>query len=209
MDVFSPPASKVSAETTAETQLVDRLRDGDEATYEHVVRTYGGRLVAVARRIVRNEEDARDCVQDAFLQAFRGIRRFEGRSSLGSWLHRIVVNAALMRIRSRERHLEDSLEELMPHFDEDGMRTEPEAALSGSLEALLESKQVRQSVRRSIDRLPDGYRNVLIARDIEGYNVEETAALLGLTPGNVKVRLHRARTALKTLLAPVMREGKS
>lgn len=208
MDLISRPTSKGGPEATAEKQLLHGLRNGDEACYGHVVRTYGGRMLAVARRILRSEEDARDCVQEAFLQAFRGIQRFEERSSLRSWLHRIVVNAALMKIRSRERHPEESLEELMPHFDEDGMRTEPEAALSTSLETLVESRQVQESVRRSIDRLPEGYRNVLIARDIEGYNIEETAALLGLTPGAVKVRLHRARAVLKALLAPVMREGK-
>jgi RNA polymerase sigma-70 factor, ECF subfamily len=202
---ISRPAPKVRPDATAEKQLILGLRNGDEASYEHVVRTYGGRLLAVARRVLRSEEDARDCVQEAFVQAFRGIQRFEERSSLGSWLHRIVVNAALMKIRSREQRREDSLEELMPQFDAEDLRAEPEA-LSTPLEALLESSQVRQLVHRSIDRLPDGYRYVLIARDIEGYNIEETAALLGLTAGTVKVRLHRARAALKALLAPIMKE---
>ena len=190
-----------------ERQLVARLRVGDDASYEQLVRTYGGRMLAVARRLVRNEEDARDCVQEAFLQAFRNIEKFEQRASLGSWLHRIVVNAALMKLRARARRPEESIEDLLPQFDADGQRTGPEAELAVSLE-LLESREVREAVRRSIDQLPDGYRNVLLIRDIEGYDTEETAKLLGLTPGAVKTRLHRARTALKSLLAPVIRGGK-
>ena len=190
-----------------ERQLVARLRVGDDASYEQLVRTYGGRMLAVARRLVRNEEDARDCVQEAFLQAFRNIEKFEQRASLGSWLHRIVVNAALMKLRARARRPEESIEDLLPQFDADGQRTGPEAELAVSLE-LLERREVREAVRRSIDQLPDGYRNVLLIRDIEGYDTEETAKLLGLTPGAVKTRLHRARTALKSLLAPVIRGGK-
>jgi RNA polymerase sigma-70 factor (ECF subfamily) len=198
-----PPGGEDLAD---ERQLVARLRVGDGASYEQLVRTYGGRLLAVARRLVRNEEDARDCVQEAFLQAFRNIEKFEQRASLGSWLHRIVTNAALMKLRARARRPEASIEDLLPQFDADGQRAAPEAELAVSLE-LLERREVREAVRRSIDQLPDGYRNVLLIRDIEGYDTAETAALLGLTPGAVKTRLHRARTALKSLLAPVIRGG--
>jgi len=187
-----------------EKHLVVRLRAGDQASYKQLITTYGGRMLAVARRLVRNEEDARDSVQDAFLQAFRSIEKFEGRSSLGSWLHRIVVNAALMRIRSRSRRREDSLDDLLPQFDADGNRIAPEIEHVVSLEKLLESREAIEFVRRAIDQLPEGYRNVLLIRDIEGYDTKETAALLGLTPGAVKVRLHRARAALKTLLEPIM-----
>ncbi len=207
MDAVPKQPLQGGEDLSDERQLVARLRVGDDASYEQLVRTYGGRMLAVARRLVRNEEDARDCVQEAFLQAFRNIEKFEQRASLGSWLHRIVVNAALMKLRARARRPEESIEDLLPQFDADGQRTAPEAELAVSLE-LLESREVREAVRRSIDQLPDGYRNVLLIRDIEGYDTEETAKLLGLTPGAVKTRLHRARTALKSLLAPVIREGK-
>ncbi len=204
MDAVPRQSSQSAEDLPDERELVARLQVGDGASYEQLVRTYGGRMLAVARRLVRNEEDARDCVQEAFLQAFRNIEKFEQRASLGSWLHRIVVNAALMKLRARARRPEESIEDLLPQFDADGQRPEP--ALAVSLE-LLESRETREAVRRSIDQLPDGYRNVLLIRDIEGYDTEETAALLGLTPGAVKTRLHRARTALKTLLEPVMRGG--
>ena len=204
MDAIPKRPPQGGADRSAERQLVARLRAGDGASYEQLVRTYGGRLLAVARRLVRHEEDARDCVQEAFLQAFRNIEKFEQRASLGSWLHRIVVNAALMKLRARGRRPEASIEDLLPQFDADGQRLEPEAELAVALE-LLERREVREAVRRAIDRLPDGYRNVLLIRDIEGYDTAETAKLLGLTPGAVKTRLHRARAALKTLLEPIMR----
>ena len=97
-----------------EATLVAQLRAGDEAAFEQVVRSYGGRLLAVARRIVGSEEDARDAVQDAFLNAFRSLDRFEGNAKLSTWLHRIVVNAALMKLRTRKRKPEQSIETLLP-----------------------------------------------------------------------------------------------
>ena len=203
--MLPPRAGEFRVDASDEKQLIAGLRNGDAASFEHLARAHSGRLLATARRLVRNEADAQDCVQDAFLQAFRGIEKFEERSSVGTWLHRIVVNAALTKIRARDRRPEEvSFDELLPHFDADGCRIEPEAGLSASIETLLESRETSEFVRRSIEQLPEGYRNILIVRDIEGYDTEETAALLGLTPGAVKTRLHRARAALKTLLEPIM-----
>jgi len=163
-------------------------------------------MLAVARRLVRNEADAEDCVQEAFLKAFRRIDGFEGRAELGTWLYRIVVNTALGRIRSATRRAEISIEDIQPAFDAQGYRVEPERARPASPEALLESTELRQHVRRSIDQLPEPYRNVLILRDIEGHDTAATAELLGVAPGAVKTRLHRARGALKTLLENAMSE---
>ena len=103
-----------------ESALIAQLRAGDESAYEHVVRTYGGRLLAVTRRIVGSDEDARDIVQDAFLNAFKSLDRFEGNSKLSTWLHRIAVNAALMKLRTRKRKPEQSIETLLPTFLEIG-----------------------------------------------------------------------------------------
>jgi RNA polymerase sigma-70 factor (ECF subfamily) len=106
-------------------KLLERLRSGEEAAYEELVRRYGGRLLAVARRFLPVEEDARDAVQDAFLSAFRGLRSFEGHAQLSTWLHRIVVNASLMKLRTRRRKPEQSIEELLPGFLEDGHLERP------------------------------------------------------------------------------------
>jgi RNA polymerase sigma-70 factor (ECF subfamily) len=180
--------------------LVAELRAGDPQAFETLVRQYGGRMLAVARRMMLVEEDARDVVQEAFLSAFRSIRSFEGSARISTWLHRIVVNAALMKMRSRRRRREEPIDDLLPRFDEEGHFAEPAASWDTESTALLERQQTRIAVRRAIDRLPESYRTVLILRDIEELDTEETAERLGMTPNAVKTRLHRARQALRTLI---------
>jgi len=181
--------------------LLARLRSGEPQAFEELVRQETGKLLAVARRILPTEEDARDAVQDAFMFAFRSLARFEGQARLSTWLHRIVVNASLMRLRTRKRKREESLEPLLPSFQTDGHFVERFATWDDPL-TKLETAETRALVRQLIDELPDGYRTVLLLRDIEGLDTEETAKLLETTPNAVKVRLHRARQALRTLLAP-------
>jgi RNA polymerase sigma-70 factor (ECF subfamily) len=185
--------------------LLDRLRAGDEAAFADLVRTQGGRMLAVARRLLRDEEDARDAVQDAFISAFKGLDHFEGQAKLSTWLHRIVVNAALMKLRTRRRKPEESIEDLLPRFLDDGHMAAPSAPWRDSAESALERKQTREQVRASIDRLPDGYREVLLLRDVEGLDTREAAEALGISAANVKVRLHRARQALREVLDPHLR----
>lgn len=163
-------------------------------------------MLAVARRFLRNEEDARDAVQEAFVSAFRSIPRFEAGSKISTWLHRIVVNAALMRLRSRRRKPEESIEELLPGYLEDGHRANPGPRWPETAEESLQRAETRALVRRSIDDLPDTYREVLLLRDIEGFDTSESATLLGVTPNAIKVRLHRARQALRELLEPHLGE---
>jgi RNA polymerase sigma-70 factor, ECF subfamily len=183
-----------------EATLVARLRAGDDRAFEDLVRTYGSRLLAVARRFVRNDEDAQDVVQSAYLSAFRALEHFEGNCQLSTWLHRIVVNTALMRLRSRKRKPEESIEDLLPTFQEDGHHVEQFSDWSAPADVLLERRQTRVTVRACIERLPDNYRAVLLLRDIEERSTQEVAEALSMTPTAVKVRLHRARQALSTLL---------
>jgi len=183
-----------------ETTLVAALRAGENWAYELMIRQYGGRLLAVARRFVRSDEDARDVVQSAYLCAFRAMSEFEGNAQLGTWLHRIVVNTALMRLRSRRRKPEESIEELLPAFQLDGHHMEQFSDWSAPADVLIEREETRQTVRGCVDQLPEQYRSVLLLRDIEERSTQEVAALLDMTPTAVKVRLHRARQALSTLL---------
>jgi RNA polymerase sigma-70 factor (ECF subfamily) len=186
--------------------LLERLRAGDDDAYEELVRTHGGRLLAVARRFLHTEDDARDALQDAFLNAFRSIDRFQGESRLSTWLHRIVVNACLMKLRTRRRKPEQSIDDLLPGWQEDGHPERPASAWrTDSLEAL-QRTELRALVLEKIRLLPDGYRNVLMLRDIEDLDTEETAEAMGMSPGAVKTRLHRARQALRELLEPHLRE---
>ena len=188
-------------------ELLERLRAGEEAAYEELVRTHGGRMLAVARRFLPVEEDARDAVQDAFLSAFRALPTFEGNARLSTWLHRIVVNAALMKLRTRRRKPEQSIEELLPGYLEDGHFERPASPWRSDDLDPAEQHELRDLVLRSIHALPEGHRNVLLLRDIEDLDTEEAAQLLGISPGAVKTRLHRARQALRELLEPHLAEA--
>lgn len=190
-----------------ESELLARLRAGDDRAYERLVREQGGRLLAVARRFLRNEEDARDCLQECFVQAFRALPRFEGNSKLSTWLHRILINAALMKLRSRRARPEEPIEPLLPGFLADGHSAVSYRDWSPGADELLERDEVRRLVRASIDRLPESYRTVLVLRDLEDFDTAEVAELLGVTANAIKIRLHRARQALRQLLDLQLREG--
>jgi RNA polymerase sigma-70 factor (ECF subfamily) len=199
--VSRPPAPPPSGDASdPEAVLLDRLRRQDERACEEFVRSQTGRLLSVARRMLRNEEDARDAVQEGFLSAFRALPEFNGQSRLSTWLHRIVVNAALMKLRTRSRRPEAPIEELLPRFQEDGHHAEPVSDWGSSIDTRLVQRETRVRVREALDRLPESYRTVVLLRDIEELDTEETATALGLTANAVKIRLHRARQALAKLL---------
>jgi RNA polymerase sigma-70 factor (ECF subfamily) len=180
---------------------VARLRAGDAEAFERMVRAYSSRLLAVARRMMGgNDADARDVVQDAFLQAHKAIATFQGTARLSTWLHRIVVNAALMKLRGRRRRPEESIDDLLPTFQEDGHHAVAGGVRPATCEELVERGELRTLVRRLVDALPESHRTVLVMRDFEDMDTDEVAGALGITPNAVKVRLHRARQALKTLL---------
>lgn len=196
----------VEIEDDEDGALLERLRNGEESAFEQLMHDNGGRMLSTARRIVRSEEDARDVVQDAFLLAFRSLPAFAGRSRLSTWLHRIVVNVSLMRLRRRRRRPECSIEDQLPRFSSDGHRVlEDHDVVELTPPEVLEKETVRVLVRRCIDMLPDSYRVVLMLRDIEELTTEEAADALGIRTGTVKVRLHRARQALKALLQKELR----
>ncbi len=186
--------------TLDETTLVAALKAGDDAAFETLVRTSSHRLLAVARRFARTEEDAQDIVQTAYMNAFRALEKFEGQSQLSTWLHRIVVNTALMKLRSQRTKPEESIETLLPTFKTDGHHAERFRDWSVPADALVQQAETRATVRACIAQLPEAYRSVLLLRDIEERSTRDVADALGLTPAAVKTRLHRARQALSTLL---------
>jgi RNA polymerase sigma-70 factor (ECF subfamily) len=192
---------------TADADLLARLRAGEDDAFEELVRQNAGRLLAVARRYLKTDEDAQDVVQETFLSAFRSLDRFEGSSRLSTWLHRIAVNAALMKLRTRRRKPEESIEELLPRFRDDGHPFRPAIPWKPLSDEILGQKQTRALVQSCIDRLPESYRHVLLLRDIEEFDTEETAEILGISPNAVKTRLHRARQALRGLLNPHFRRS--
>jgi RNA polymerase sigma-70 factor (ECF subfamily) len=183
--------------------LLAALKRGDETAFATLVRANSGRMLAVARRILKSDEEAHDATQEAFLQAFRAIDRFQGDALLSTWLHRITVNACLMRLRHRRRHPELAIEDLLPDYDDTGHRLEEHAVeWPDDVVGRMEQAQLGKVVRDAIERLPENYRCVLVLRDIEGLSTEEAAQALGVRPEAAKMRLHRARQALRTLLEP-------
>ena len=194
-----------NAARRGEIALIEHLALGNGPATERFVREHAGWMLALAQRYVQDASHAEDCVQEAFLQAFRSIGAFEGRSALKSWLHRIVVNAALMKLRSRRLALEQPAEDILAHVDRPCCRMQASWAELATPHEILERKEARDLVVAKLMELPDSYRIVLLLRDIEGMSTEETARALAITEGAVKVRLHRARAAFKMLVAPVLK----
>jgi len=190
---------------SSDMEIAILLGQGCDKTAENFVRQHSPWMLAVARRILGNDASAQDSVQEAFADAFTNIGRFEGRSTLKTWLHRIVVNRCLMVLRSAKRKAEEQLDELMPQFDGHNCRIEEPWPQLLPADEICEQKQLSTMVRGMIDKLPESFRIVLLLRDIEGYSTKEVASQLELSESNVKVRLHRARAALKHLLEPVLR----
>jgi len=190
-----PKQNKTSTQPTSE----------DAVAAEQLVRDNIAWMLALAERMLRDRSLAEDAVQEAFISALRGLSRFEGRSSIKTWLHRITVNASLTKLRQLKRLAEKSIDEHLPEFDRQDCRIETPWPYLATVQEVLENAELRARVNAGIDELPDSYRIVLQLRDIEGYATGEVAALLEISEANVKVRLHRARAALKKLLEPILR----
>jgi RNA polymerase sigma-70 factor (ECF subfamily) len=191
-------------EKQEEPQLL-KTQNISEKDSEKLVREHISWMLALARRMLGDHALAEDAVQDAFINAFRALDSFEGRSSLKTWLHRITVNACLTKMRQSRPRAEQVIDEYLPEFDQYNCRIEAPWDHLTSVDDILENDQLRDLVRTKIFELPEQYRNVLLLRDIEGYDTGEVALLLDISVSNVKVRLHRARSALKKLLEPLLR----
>jgi RNA polymerase sigma-70 factor, ECF subfamily len=181
--------------------LVDRLVARDATAYEELVRLHGPRMLAVAGRYLHRKADAEDAVQESFTNVVRSISRFGRASSLETWIHRIVVNCALTSLRRRRRKPETALEDSILDGETTPLsrRWPPPSAHEA-----VADEETRRIVRREVDRLPELQRCVLLLRDIEAVDVKTIAEILHVGVSTVKIRLHRARQALQTSLAPRM-----
>ncbi|MFC3322457.1 RNA polymerase sigma factor [Mesorhizobium cantuariense] len=183
----------VPSAASGDMQLVRRAlaRDGD--AFRTIIKTHNQRLYRIARGVVRNDSEAEDIVQEAYVKAFAHLDAFRGDSSLSTWLSRIVINEALGRLRKRRRTV--------------AMPENPQAQIirfplnpSDDPERTMAQRQILQLVEQATDSLPDVYRTVFVARVIEGLSIEETAELLGVRPQTIKTRLHRARALVRKAL---------
>jgi RNA polymerase sigma-70 factor (ECF subfamily) len=174
----------------SEADLVARLKTGDESAYEELFRAHAGAMNAIASRFLGDTDDAADAVQEAFVSAFKGIGSFAGTARLGTWLHRITVNACLMKLRGRKRRAEVRLDHRFDPVDR-AVRTDN-----------VSQSELVARVRVSIDRLNPDQRQVIQLRDLDGLDTARAAERLGITESALKVRLHRARKALRVMLEP-------
>ncbi|MFZ0807722.1 MAG: sigma-70 family RNA polymerase sigma factor [Candidatus Sulfotelmatobacter sp.] len=188
--------------TRDEATLLASARAGDSAAFECLVMPHWGALLRVTQRILRNREDAEDAVQTAFLDAFRNLNAFHGRSRFSSWLTRIAMNAAFMRVRVSRRKRETSLDEVTG-TGEDRARFHPvETRLNPEQEYLL--KESRVLLAKGLDRLRPLDGEVLHLRNVRELSAKETAKILQLPVGTVKARLHRARTKLARYMQSIV-----
>jgi len=186
--------------TVHEERLIAALRAGEEWAIEAVIRTAAGRLLAAARRLCRDEEDARGAVRSGLSSAFRSFDQFGGGMLIDAWLYRIVVDTAMLRLRSQRRIPEQSIAHLLPAFHDDGRHMEPCQDWGLPADRLLERDGMAATVRACVARLPEIHRTVLVLRDIEELSAQEVADALGTTAPAVNAHLHQARQALSTLL---------
>ena len=194
-------ARRTDASELSEAEAIRLAQQGDAAAFERIYRLHSRRVYALCLRMVGNTAEAEDLTQEAFLQLFRKIHTFRGESAFSTWLHRLSVNVVLMRLRKKGL-AETSLEEVTePDEEAGGPRKEIGAAdllLSGSID--------RVNLQRAIDRLPPGYKSVFVLHDIQGYEHNEIAELMGCSIGNSKSQLHKARMRLRELLQEDQRE---
>jgi len=185
--------------------LVDRLVSGDQHAFEELIGLYGPRLLLKAEQMLGCPDEAKDCVQECYIQVHKNIATFRQEADIFSWMYRILVNSCLTKMRKRSAATMESLDELQPIF-EYGCRIEPLWQSLPTTEEILEKKGAQKQVLTAIQSLPHSMRDVLYLRDIEGHNTAEVAEMLSLSLSATKVRLHRARAALKKILEPIFDE---
>jgi RNA polymerase sigma-70 factor, ECF subfamily len=195
----------MSSEIRDESRMIASILGGDAQLFHELVRPYERRVYAMALSFLRNEADAEDAAQEAFLKAFRNLASFRGDAKFGTWLISITLNEARSRIRHRDAIKMESLDE--PQDDEGHASPALLRDWKEIPSEALERKEVRLLLQKAITALPLIYREVFQLRDLEQMTVNEAAAALGITISSVKVRLHRARMMLQKTLAPQLKQA--
>jgi RNA polymerase sigma-70 factor (ECF subfamily) len=195
-------SSQQDAGGLAEAEAIRLAQLGDPAAFERLYQLHSRRVYALCLRMLHNPTEAEDLTQDAFLQLFRKIQSFRGESSFSTWLHRLTANIVLMRFR-KKNHPQISLDAASEQDEENGRPPiefgAPDLRLSGLID--------RVNLQRAIDQLPPGYKEMFILHDIEGYQHNEIAQIMGCSTGNSKSQLHKARMRLRRLLQETLRKS--
>ena len=191
----SPVEQEIKMEDIPEEDMIRLAQEGDSAAFEQLYRRYSGRVYAICLRMVRIDSEAEDLTQEAFLLLFRKIHTFRGEARFSTWLHRLTINLVLMRLRKR-RHPEVSLDTILEPGEEESRPPvefgAPDLRLNGVVD--------RMHLNGAIEQLPDGYKEMFLLHDVEGYEHHEIAEILGCSAGNSKSQLYKARVRLRKLL---------
>ena len=185
-----------------DSELIERLKNGDEDALEALFNLYASRLYNVAHKILGDVADTQEVIQDVFWTAFRKAKTFRGSAQLSTWLYRLTVNAALGKIRRSKKNKEVEYEEFLPKFQEDGHHlVRPVVDWSNALEENYAKREIQELLKQALDMLTPLDKSVVVLSDLEGLSDKEIAAAVGITLPAVKTRLHRARLFLRGKLA--------
>jgi len=200
--VTQPQTSAFEASRHEDFQLVQRAKEGDLEAFEALTTRYARKIYSLALRLLRQQQDAEDVTQQTLLSALENLKGFRGDASVSTWLLRIATHAALKVIRKRKGLELVSLDAAAEARDENGPVPHPEyiADWRQSPEELVQKNEINHLLDEALAQLDEKHRLVFLLRDVEGFSVKETAAALGLTEANTKVRLLRARLQLRELL---------
>jgi RNA polymerase sigma-70 factor, ECF subfamily len=176
-------------------EIIRQAQEGDARAFEQLYRRYSKRVYRLCLRMVKNEAEAEDLTQEAFLKVFRKIHTFQGKSAFSTWLHRVSVNAVLMSLRKKKR-VEIPLENDDHYEEEPGVPRQVPGGPDPSLSGLFD----RENLKRVFCRMPQGYKRMLVLHDVLGYDHNEIAVLANCSVGNSKSQLHKARVRMRTLL---------
>lgn len=189
---------KKQTKEIADTALVEKFNNGSIEAFEEIVKRYETKVFNLAMRFTRNQEDAEEVLQDVFITLYRKLSLFQGKSAFSSWLYRIVVNAAFMKLRKKKQTAAISVEDLSPTTRMACF--EGDTTLESRTDTLTTKHELRVVLEAAINKLPEQYRAVFILRDVDGLSNEEAGKILDLTVAAIKSRLHRSRLLLRRKL---------
>jgi RNA polymerase sigma-70 factor, ECF subfamily len=193
--MVNPAEAAISQEPLSDEEVVTRVLAGETAMFEIVMRRHNQRLYRVARAILRNDGEAEDVMQDAYVRAYEHLSQFAGRAKFSTWLTRIAVHEALARQHSGNRY-----QELGSMSEREGDPMDRFASSAPDPEQQAANSEIRSLLEEAVEKLPDAYRTIFVLRDVEDMSTTDAAEVLEITEDNVKVRLHRARALLRKSL---------
>ena len=201
--------SEPIADEPTDDELVEQAVAGDYDAFEAIVDRYHDKAYRLAFSLVKDDDEAQDVVQEAFLNVYRKLDTFKGESQFGSWIYRVVVNAALMRLRKVKRRSEIGMEDAGPSISEDEGAFSNRPSWRVHADEAAENLELREQILSAVDELDPKYQAVFILREVEDLSLAEIADVLDLTEGAVKTRLHRARLHLQAALEPYLGRNES